>query len=77
MTILLITHQMQVIQMICNKVAVMKRADRGTGNSVGCVQPASCSGDTGVLSARLSTIRIPKSILDLLQTETRHYVIDG
>lgn len=48
-TILLITHQMQVIQMICNKVAVMgKRADRGTGNGVGCVQPASCSGDTGV-----------------------------
>lgn len=48
-TILLITHQMQVIQMICNKVARHgKRADRGTGNSVGCVQPASCSGDTGV-----------------------------
>ena len=27
-TILLITHQMQVVQMICNKVAVMERTDK-------------------------------------------------
>lgn len=75
-TILLITHQMQVIQMICNKVAVM-----GNGQIVeqGTVLDVFSQPHAPVTQEFVRTVindQIPKSILDLLQTETRHYVID-
>ena len=75
-TILLITHQMQVIQMICNKVAVM-----GNGQIVeqGTVLDVFSQPHAPVTQDFVRTVindQIPKSILDLLQTETRHYVID-
>ena len=74
-TILLITHQMQVIQMICNKVAVM-----GNGQIVeqGTVLDVFSQPHAPVTQEFVRTVindQIPKSILDLLQTETRHYVI--
>lgn len=73
-TILLITHQMQVIQMICNKVAVM-----GNGQIVeqGTVLDVFSQPHAPVTQEFVRTVindQIPKSILDLLQTETRHYV---
>ena len=75
-TILLITHQMQVIQMICNKVAVM-----GNGQIVeqGTVLDVFSQPHAPVTQEFVRTVindQIPKSILDLLQPETRHYVID-
>ena len=75
-TILLITHQMQVVQMICNKVAV-----RGNGPIVeqGTVLDVFSQPHAPVTQEFVRTVindQIPKSILDLLQTETRHYVID-
>ena len=75
-TILLITHQMQVIQMICNKVAVM-----GNGQIVeqGTVLDVFSQPHAPVTQEFVRTVindQIPKSILDLLQTETRRYVID-
>ena len=75
-TILLITHQMQVVQMICNKVAVM-----GNGQIVeqGTVLDVFSQPHAPVTQEFVRTVindQIPKSILDLLQTETRHYVID-
>ncbi len=75
-TILLITHQMQVIQMICNKVAVM-----GNGQIVeqGTVLDVFSQPHAPVTQEFVRTVindQIPKSILDLLQTETWHYVID-
>ena len=73
-TILLITHQMQVIQMICNKVAVMGNGQIATGTVLMFSQP-----HAPVTQEFVRTVindQIPKSILDLLQTETRHYVID-
>lgn len=75
-TILLITHQMQVIQMICNKVAVM-----GNGQIVeqGTVLDVFSQPHAPVTQEFVRTVindQIPKSILDLLQTETQHYVID-
>ena len=71
-TILLITHQMQVIQMICNKVAVM-----GNGQIVeqGTVLDVFSQPHAPVTQEFVRTVindQIPKSILDLLQTETRH-----
>lgn len=70
-TILLITHQMQVIQMICNKVAVM-----GNGQIVeqGTVLDVFSQPHAPVTQEFVRTVindQIPKSILDLLQTETR------
>ena len=75
-TILLITHQMQVIQMICNKVAVM-----GNGQIVeqGTVLDVFSQPHAPVTQEFVRTVindQIPKSILDLLQTETRQYVSD-
>ena len=62
--------------MICNKVAVM-----GNGQIVeqGTVLDVFSQPHAPVTQEFVRTVindQIPKSILDLLQTETRHYVID-
>ena len=75
-TILLITHQMQVIQMICNKVAVM---ENGVIVEQGTVLDVFSQPQAPVTQEFVRTVindQIPDSIVDLLQTETRHYVVD-
>lgn len=75
-TILLITHQMQVIQMICNKVAVM---ENGQVVEQGTVLDVFSQPSTPVTQEFVRTVindQIPESIVDLLQTEIRHYVVD-
>lgn len=75
-TILLITHQMQVIQMICNKVAVM---ENGQIVEQGTVLEVFSQPRAPVTQEFVRTVindQIPESILDLLQTETRHYVVE-
>lgn len=75
-TILLITHQMQVIQMICNKVAVM---ENGAIVEQGTVLDVFSQPQAPVTQEFVRTVindQIPDSIVDLLQTETRHYVVD-
>jgi len=75
-TILLITHQMQVIQMICNKVAVM---ENGEIVEQGTVLDVFSQPQAPVTQEFVRTVindQIPDSIVDLLQTETRHYVVD-
>ena len=75
-TILLITHQMQVIQMICNKVAVM---EQGRVVEQGTVLEVFSRPQMPVTREFVRTVvndRIPEGILDLLQEETRHFVVD-
>ena len=75
-TILLITHQMQVIQMICNKVAVM---ENGQVVEQGTVLDVFSQPHAPVTQEFVRTVindQIPNPIMDLLQTETRHYVVD-
>lgn len=74
-TILLITHQMQVIQMICNKVAVMGNGRSWNREQCWCVRQPHAPVTQEFVRTVIND-QIPKSILDLLQTETRHYVID-
>ena len=60
-TILLITHQMQVVQMICNKVAVMEN-----GQVVVAV---------GVLGAVVND-QIPESIISLVKEQKEHFRVE-
>lgn len=75
-TILLITHQMQVIQMICNKVAVM---ENGQVVEQGTVLDVFSNPRVPVTKEFVRTVindQIPESILGLLHTETRPYVVE-
>ena len=75
-TILLITHQMQVIQMICNKVAVM---ENGQVVEQGTVLDVFSNPRVPVTKKFVRTVindQIPESILGLLHTETRPYVVE-
>ena len=75
-TILLITHQMQVIQMICNKVAVM---ENGQIVEQGPVLEVFSQPRAPVTQEFVRTVindQIPASIVDLLQTETRNFVVE-
>ena len=75
-TILLITHQMQVIQMICNKVAVM---ENGQVVEQGTVLEVFSHPRMPVTREFVRTVindQIPEGILDLLQEETRNFVVE-
>lgn len=75
-TILLITHQMQVIQMICNKVAVM---EQGHVVEQGSVMEVFSQPKTPVTLEFVRTVvndQIPESILDLLRNEHRNYFLE-
>lgn len=75
-TILLITHQMQVIQMICNKVAVM---EEGRIVETGSVLDVFGHPQAPVTQRFVRTVindQIPESITDLVHTETRHGQIE-
>jgi D-methionine transport system ATP-binding protein len=75
-TILLITHQMQVIQMICNKVAVM---ENGRVVEQGGVMEVFSRPQASVTQEFVRTVindQIPNSILDLLHTEKRNYRVE-
>lgn len=75
-TILLITHQMQVIQMICNKVAVMENGEIVEQGNVLDVFSQPQAPVTQEFVRTVINDQIPDSIVDLLQGETRHYVVD-
>ena len=75
-TILLITHQMQVIQRICNKVAVME-----TGQIVeqGSVLEVFGRPRTEAAQRFVRTVindRIPESIMGLVRDETRNHRVE-
>ncbi|MCI7125700.1 MAG: ATP-binding cassette domain-containing protein [Agathobaculum sp.] len=75
-TILLITHQMKVIQMICNKVAVM---ENGQVVEQGAVLEVFSQPRAPVTQEFVRTVindQIPDSIIDLLHTESRPYIVD-
>lgn len=75
-TILLITHQMQVVQMICDKVAVMEN-----GQIVECGSVIDVFGvpKTEVTKRFVGTIvndRIPDSIIDLVKEQRGHFSVE-
>ena len=70
-TILLITHQMQVIQMICNKVAVMENGQVVEQGSVLEVFGRPRAEVTRRFVRTVINDRIPESILDLVRKEQR------
>lgn len=75
-TILLITHQMQVIQMICNKVAVM---ESGKIIELGTVLDVFGKPRHTVTQEFVRTVvndQIPESILGLVKTEQRHFRLE-
>lgn len=75
-TILLITHQMQVIQMICNKVAVM---ENGQVVEQGGVMEVFSRPKAPVTQEFVRTVindQIPESIVELLHTEQRNYLVE-
>ncbi len=75
-TILLITHQMQVIQMICNKVAVM---EEGHIVEQGGVMEVFSHPRAPVTQEFVRTVirdQIPESIVGLLYQEQRNYRVE-
>lgn len=75
-TILLITHQMQVIQMICNKVAVM---EEGRVVEQGGVMEVFSRPQAPVTQEFVRTVlrdQIPESIMELLHCEQRNYWVE-
>lgn len=75
-TILLITHQMQVIQMICNKVAVM---EDGRVVEQGGVMEVFSRPQAPVTQEFVRTVlrdQIPESIMELLYCEQRNYWVE-
>lgn len=75
-TILLITHQMQVIQMICNKVAVM---EEGRVVEQGGVMEVFSHPRVPVTQEFVRTVirdQIPESIVELLDGEQRNYRVE-
>ena len=75
-TILLITHQMQVVQMICNKVAVM---ENGQVVEVGSVLDVFGKPQTPVTRRFVQTVvndQIPESILSLVKEQKEHFRVE-
>ena len=75
-TILLITHQMQVVQMICNKVAVM---ERGKIVESGSVLEVFGSPKMPVTKRFVQTVirdQIPDSIISLVKEQKEHFRVD-
>lgn len=75
-TILLITHQMQVIQMICNKVAVM---ENGQVVEQGGVMQVFSQPHKPVTREFVRTVindQIPGSVVELLHSEQRNFLVE-
>lgn len=75
-TILLITHQMQVIQRICTKVAVMEDGKVVEQGSVLGVFSAPREEITREFVRTVINDRIPASIMGLLETDHRPYRVE-
>ena len=75
-TILLITHQMQVVQMICNKVAVM---ENGKVVESGSVLDVFGKPQTPVTKRFVQTVindQIPESIISLVKEQKEHFQVE-
>ena len=75
-TILLITHQMQVVQMICNKVAVM---ENGQVVEAGSVLDVFGKPQAAVTRRFVQTVvndQIPESILSLVKEQKEHFRVE-
>ena len=75
-TILLITHQMQVVQMICNKVAVM---ENGKVVEAGSVLDVFGKPQTPVTKRFVQTVindQIPESIISLVKEQKEHFQVE-
>ena len=75
-TILLITHQMQVVQMICNKVAVM---EKGQVIEAGSVLDVFGKPQAPVTKRFVQTVvndQIPESIISLVKEQKEHFRVE-
>ena len=75
-TILLITHQMQVVQMICNKVAVM---ENGKVVESGSVLDVFGKPQALVTKRFVQTVindQIPESIVSLVKEQNEHFQVE-
>ena len=75
-TILLITHQMQVVQMICNKVAVM---EKGQVVEAGSVLDVFGKPPAPVTKRFVQTVvndQIPESIISLVKEQKEHFRVE-
>ena len=75
-TILLITHQMQVVQMICNKVAVM---ENGKVVEAGSVLDVFGKPQALVTKRFVQTVindQIPESIVSLVKEQKEHFQVE-
>ena len=75
-TILLITHQMQVVQMVCNKVAVM---EKGQVVEAGSVLDVFGKPQAPVTKRFVQTVvndQIPESIISLVKEQKEHFRVE-
>ena len=75
-TIILITHQMQVVQMICDKVAVMENGEIVEAGSVVDVFGSPKAEVTRRFVGTVVNDRIPESILSLVKEQTEHFSVE-
>ncbi|MGN1020787.1 MAG: methionine ABC transporter ATP-binding protein [Aristaeellaceae bacterium] len=75
-TILLITHQMQVIQMICNKVAVMEQGKVVEQGEVLEVFGTPRHPTTRHFVRTVINDRIPDNFHEVIRAEKRHYRVE-
>ena len=75
-TILLITHQMQVVQMICNKVAVMENGQVVEAGSVLDVFGKPQAPVTRRFFQTVVNDQIPESILSLVKEQKEHFRVE-
>ena len=75
-TILLITHQMQVVQMICNKVAVMENGQVVESGSVLDVFGKPQAPVTRRFVQTVVNDQIPESILSLVKEQKEHFRVE-
>ena len=75
-TVLLITHQMQVVQMICDKVAVMENGEIVEQGSVIDVFGEPKAEVTRSFVGTVVNDRIPESIISLVKEQTGHFSVE-
>ena len=75
-TILLITHQMQVVQMICNKVAVMEEGQVVEAGSVLDVFGKTKAPVTKRFVQPVVNDQIPESIISLVKEQKEHFRVE-
>ena len=75
-TILLITHQMQVVQMICNKVAVMENGRIIENGSVLEVFGSPREESTREFVRTVISDEIPEPVLQVALAETKNYRVE-